>query len=78
MKRKKKGKPDEWAFKTLINNSMKITQEHKVMLGKFIITQGYKMAKGKDDKTFDEVYDVLNETLNQVKKLQHTYIRYEG
>ena len=72
MKRKKKGKPDEWAFKTL-NNIMNIKQEHKKMLGKFIIEQGYKIAKGKDDKTFAEVYDILNESMNQLKKLQQSY-----
>ena len=73
MKRKKKGKPDEWAFKTLINNTMNIKNEHKVMLGKFIATQGMKIAKGKSDKTFAEVYDLLNEAIKQIQKLQQTY-----
>ena len=52
---------------------MNIKQEHKKMLGKFIIEQGYKIAKGKDDKTFAEVYDILNESMNQLKKLQQSY-----
>lgn len=71
--KKKKGKPDDWAFKNLKREQMKIKQEHKVMLGKFIIKQGYGIAKGKGDKTFAEVYDILNETLNQLMKLQQTY-----
>ena len=75
MKRKKKGTPDEWAFKTLINNTMNIKNEHKVMLGKFIATQGMKIAKGKSDKTFAEVYDLLNEAIKQIQKLQQTYDR---
>ena len=71
MAKKIKGIPDEWAFKNL--NIMIIKQEHKKMLGKFIIEQGYKIAKGKDDKTFAEVYDILNETINQLMRLQKTY-----
>jgi len=54
---------------------MKIKQEHRNMLGKHIIEQGYKLAKGKDDKTFAEVFDILNETINQIMKLQQTYER---
>ena len=69
--RKKRGKPDENAFKNL--RDMKIKKEHEVMLGKFIIEQGYKIAKGKGNKSFAEVYDILNETMNQLKKLQQSY-----
>jgi hypothetical protein len=64
-------KPDEWAFKNL--NYMNIKQEHRSMLGKFIIEQGYKIAKGKGDKTFAEVYDLLNESMEQLKRLQQSY-----
>ena len=52
---------------------MNIKNEHKVMLGKFIATQGMKIAKGKSDKTFAEVYDLLNEAIKQIQKLQQTY-----
>ena len=75
MRKKPKGLNDPILFKTIINNTMNIKQEHKKMLGKFIIEQGYKIAKGKDDKTFAEVYDILNESMNQLKKLQQSYDR---
>ena len=64
-------KPDEWAFKNL--KVMNIKQEHRSMLGKFIIEKGYQIAKGKDDKTFAEVYDLLNESMEQLKRLQQSY-----
>lgn len=73
MRKKPKGKNDPILFKNIIDNTMNIKQEHKKMLGKFIIEQGYKIAKGKDDKTFAEVYDVLNETMKQLMKLQQSY-----
>lgn len=73
MKKRRKGKPDEWAFKNLNKNNMKIKQEHKAMLGKFIIEQGYKIAKGKDDKTFDQIFDTLKEIIVQTKKLKDSY-----
>ena len=75
MRKKPKGKNDPILFKNIIDNTMNIKQEHKKMLGKFIIEQGYKIAKGKDDKTFAEVYDVLNETMKQLMKLQQSYDR---
>jgi hypothetical protein len=54
---------------------MKIKQEHRNMLGKFIIEQGYKIAKGKEDKTFTDCIDLLNEIKTQINKLQQTYER---
>ena len=59
----------------IFKDMMKIKQEHRNMLGKHIIEQGYKLAKGKDYKTFAEVFDILNETINQIMKLQQTYER---
>ena len=54
---------------------MKIKQEHTKMLGNFLVEQGYKISQGKSDKTFDEVYEVLKQTIIQVKKLQNSYER---
>ena len=78
MRRKKKirGIPDPHTFKYLNKSiNMNIKQEHRSMIGKFIIEQVYKIAKGKDDKTFAEVYDLLNEAIKQIQKLQQTYDR---
>ena len=69
--RKKKGKPDEWAFKTLINNSM--TQEHKNLLGKHLISVGYKLAKDKSGKTIDDVVADMKNVFIQLKKLKQQY-----
>lgn len=67
-------KPDPYAFKNLkTKTNMKIKQEHRSMLGKFIIEQGYKIAKGKDDKTFEEIFETLREIVIQTKKLRDTY-----
>lgn len=76
MRRKKKirGIPDPHTFKYLNKSiNMNIKKDHQKMLGKFIIEQGYKIAKGKDSKTFAEVYDLLNESMEQLKKLQQSY-----
>ena len=66
----KKAKLDPYVFKSL-DGTMK--QEHKIMLGKHLIEVGYKLAKDKSGKTFTDVYDILNETIDQVMKLQNTY-----
>ena len=52
---------------------MKIKEEHLQMLGNFMVTQGYKIAKGKSDKSFKEVYEILKQTIIQVKKLEQSY-----
>ena len=70
MKRKKKGKPDEWAFKTLINN---MTQEHKELLGKHLIEVGYKLVKDKSGKTIDDVITDMKNVFIQLKKLKTQY-----
>ena len=72
MKRKKKGKPDEWAFKTL-NNIM--TTEHKQLLGKHLITIGYKLTKDKEGKTIDDVITEMKNVFIQLKKLKQQYER---
>ena len=70
MKRKKKGTPDEWAFKTLINN---MTQEHKELLGKHLIEVGYKLVKDKSGKTIDDVITDMKNVFIQLKKLKTQY-----
>jgi len=72
--KKKQGLNDPIIFKTLIDKEMKIKQEHKELLGNFLIQQGYKIAKGKDDKTFEEVFEILKQTLLQTKKLKESYV----
>ena len=72
MKRKKKGTPDEWAFKTLINN---MTQEHKELLGKHLIEVGYKLVKDKSGKTIDDVITDMKNVFIQLKKLKQKYDR---
>ena len=69
--KKKKGKPDEWAFKTLINtNNMNVKKEHQQMLGQFIIEQGYKIKEGKGTKSFTEIGAILKEIARNIKKLK--------
>lgn len=69
-----KGIPDPTVFKNLKKqDKMNIKQEHRKMLGKFIIEQGYKIAKGKSAITFEEVFETLKETLIQIKKLKQSY-----
>jgi len=72
LKRKKKGTPDEWAFKTL-NNIM--TQEHKELLGKHLIEVGYKLVKDKEGKTIDDVITDMKNVFIQLKKLKQKYDR---
>ena len=52
---------------------MKIKQEHRELLGNFIVAQGYKISKGKDDKTFEEIFETLKKIIVQTKKLKDTY-----
>ena len=71
--KKKQGLNDPIIFKTLIDKEMKIKSEHKEMLGNYLIQQGYKISKGKDDKTFEEVIEILKNTFTQIKKLKDSY-----
>ena len=64
---------DSHAFKNLKTENMVVKEEHLEMLGNFMIKQGYKISKGKSDKTFKEVYEVLKETILQIKKLEQSY-----
>ena len=63
---------DPYAFKNL-KEEMKIKSEHTKMLGDFLVAQGYKISQGKSDKTFEEVFETLKQTIIQVKKLQDSY-----
>ena len=74
MKKKRFSKAilDPYAFKNL-NTNMIIKQEHRELLGKFIVEQGYKISKGKDDKTFEEIFKTLKQIIVQTKKLKETY-----
>jgi len=73
MKKKPVGLNDPIIFKTLIDKEMKIKTEHKEMLGNYLIQQGYKISQGKNDKTFDEVIEILKNTFIQIKKLKQSY-----
>ena len=52
---------------------MNIKQEHKKMLGQFIIEQGYKIKEGKDTKSFAEVGAILKEIAVNIKRLKDSY-----
>lgn len=68
--RKRKGKPDEWAFK---NIKIIMTQEHKDLLGKHLIEVGYKLVKDKSGKTIDDVITDMKNVFVQLKKLKEHY-----
>ena len=72
MRKKPKGKNDPILFKNLKTN-MNIKQENRDQLGKFIAQQGMRISKSKHDMTFTEVFDILKETLIQIKKLKESY-----
>jgi hypothetical protein len=72
MRKKPKGKNDPILFKNL-KTSMNIKNEHKKMLGDFIIQQGYKLKEGKDTKSFAEVGAILKEIAINLKKLKESY-----
>ena len=73
MKKKVRGIPDKYAFINLKEDKMTIKKEHTKMLGNFLVEQGYRISQGKTDKTFDEVFEVLKQTIIQVKKLKDSY-----
>ena len=74
MKKAPKGIIDPYVFQNLKQTeTMNIKKEHREMLGKFIAMQGMKIAKGKSEKTFAEVFEILKETMLQVKKLKESY-----
>ena len=52
---------------------MNIKNEHKKMLGDFIIAQGYKLKEGKDTKSFTEVGAILKEIAVNIKRLKQSY-----
>jgi len=75
-KKKVRGIIDPIIFKIIIDKEMTtIKQEHLEMLGNHLVKTGYSIMKGKNDKTFEEVYEVLKQTIIQVKKLQNSYER---
>jgi len=47
-----------------------MTNEHKQMLGKHLITVGYKLTKDKSGKTIDDVIDDMKNVFIQIKKLK--------
>ena len=47
-----------------------MTKEHKQMLGKHLITVGYKLTKDKSGKTIDDVIDDMKNVFIQIKKLK--------
>jgi hypothetical protein len=52
---------------------MNIKKEHTKMLGDFLVAKGYQISKGGGEKTFEEVFKILKETIIQVKKLKDSY-----
>lgn len=68
---------DSHAFKNLKTENMVVKTEHLEMLGNFMHAQAYKISKGKSDKTFKEVYEVLKETIIQVKRLEQSYAQQD-
>ena len=75
-KKKIRGINDPILFKQLINkDNMNIKQENRDQLGKFIAQQGMRISRSKHDMTFTEVFDILKETLIQIKKLKQSYER---
>ncbi len=67
-------KLDSHAFINLnTNNKMKIKKEDQKLLGKFMIEQGYKIAKGQDEKTFDDMKELLKQIVLNIKKLKDSY-----
>lgn len=75
MRKKPKGKNDPILFKNLKTESMNIKKEHQEMLGDFIVAQGYKIAKGKNEKSFAEVLDIVKEIAVNIKRLKQSYER---
>ncbi len=54
-----------------------MTQEHKNMLGKHLITLGYKLTKDKSGKTIDDVIGDMKNVFIQIKKLKEHYGKLE-
>ena len=69
MAKKIKGIPDEFVF----GNLLIMTQEHKDMLGKHLITIGYKLVKNKSGKTVDDVIADMKNVFINLKKLKEHY-----
>jgi len=74
LKKKPRGIPDPYVFLNLKQNeTMNIKKEHTKMLGDFLVAKGYQISKGGGEKTFEEVFKILKETIIQVKKLKDSY-----
>lgn len=54
-----------------------MTKEHKDMLGKHLITLGYKLTKDKSGKTLDDVIDDMKNVFKQIKQLKEHYGKLE-
>ena len=50
-----------------------MTTEHKQLLGKHLITIGYKLTKDKEGKTIDDVITEMKNVFIQLKKLKQQY-----
>ena len=50
-----------------------MTKEHKAMLGKHLITLGYKLTKDKSGKTIDDVVDDMKNVFEQLRLLKRLY-----
>ena len=70
-------KLDSHAFINLKQNKQ-MTQEHKQMLGKHLITIGYKLTKDKSGKTIDDVITDMKNVFVQIKKLKKHYDEKEN
>ena len=69
MAKKIKGIPDEFVF----GNLLIMTPQHKEMLGKHLITIGYKLVKDKSGKTVDDVIADMKNVFINLKKLKEHY-----
>lgn len=72
-KKKIRGINDPILFKNLKTETMNIKQEHRDQLGRFIAQQGMRISKSKHELSFTETFDILKETLIQIKKLKDSY-----
>ena len=74
MKKAPKGIIDPYVFQNLKQTEiMNIKKEHRKMLGDFLVAKGYQISKGGGEKTFTEVFEILKETILQIKKLKESY-----
>lgn len=50
-----------------------MTKEHKAMMGKHLITVGYKLTKDKSGKTVDDVIEDMKNVFLQLSRLKKLY-----